>query len=81
MENLEKSLSRPGLALPVTFGLLLYLVWQIYGTPIRRIPGPFLASMTRLWHVWYILRGDQNAELVRLHDAHGMCDDDSLPNM
>lgn len=46
-------------------------VWRRYFSPISDIPGPFAASFTRLWHVRHILKGDQNLELIRLHDKHG----------
>ncbi|KAL1961169.1 hypothetical protein VTO42DRAFT_3114 [Malbranchea cinnamomea] len=45
--------------------------WRRYLSPIRDIPGPFWASLTRLWHVRRILKGDQNLELIRLHEKHG----------
>ncbi|KAK9773521.1 putative Cytochrome P450 [Seiridium cardinale] len=35
------------------------------------IPGPFFASLTRLWHVRHIVIGDQNLKLVELHRKHG----------
>ncbi|CAF3544258.1 unnamed protein product [Fusarium graminearum] len=35
------------------------------------IPGPFAASFTRLWHMNHILKGDQNLELIRLHEKLG----------
>ncbi|KAH9905052.1 cytochrome P450 [Xylariomycetidae sp. FL2044] len=40
-------------------------------SPISHIPGPFLASISRLWHISRILKGDQNLALVEEHDKHG----------
>ncbi|KAK8042325.1 cytochrome P450 [Apiospora phragmitis] len=55
-----------------TVALLLVLVtWRRYWAPISHIPGPFTASFTRLWHMHRILKGDQNTELIRLHEKHG----------
>ncbi|KAJ3546856.1 hypothetical protein NM208_g1799 [Fusarium decemcellulare] len=52
-------------------GLLSLLVWRRYLSGISDIPGPFAASFTRLWHMNRILKGDQNLELIRLHEKHG----------
>lgn len=62
-------------ALQVT-GLLLVAVLTLfvrrrYFSPLSDIPGPFVASFTRLWHMNRILKGDQNLELIRLHDKLG----------
>lgn len=56
-------------------GLFTLLVWRRYFSPISDVPGPFVASFTRLWHMHRILKGDQNLELIRLHETHG----DNLP--
>jgi len=53
--------------------LLTLLAWRRYFSAIGDIPGPFAASFTRLWHMHRILKGDQNLELVRLHEQHGKC--------
>lgn len=42
-----------------------------YFSPISHIPGPFFASVSRLWHVRQILRGKQNYKLLELHEKHG----------
>ena len=52
-------------------GVLSFLTWRRYFSAISDIPGPFLASFTRLWHMMKILDGDQNLELIRLHELHG----------
>ncbi|KAK4227121.1 benzoate 4-monooxygenase cytochrome P450 [Podospora fimiseda] len=54
-----------------TIALLTLFTWRRYFSPISNIPGPFAASFTRLWHIQRILKGDQNLELIRLHDKHG----------
>ncbi|RYO98648.1 hypothetical protein DL766_001052 [Monosporascus sp. MC13-8B] len=35
------------------------------------VPGPLLASVSRLWHVYHFILGDQMVEFVKLHDKHG----------
>ncbi|OAX83728.1 hypothetical protein ACJ72_01908 [Emergomyces africanus] len=51
--------------------VLTICIWRRYFSPISDIPGPFSASFTRLWHIRRILKGDQNLELIRLHNEHG----------
>lgn len=33
----------------LALGIVLRLVYNRYGSPLRKYPGPFLASCTRLW--------------------------------
>lgn len=56
----------------LTISLLTLSIYRRYFSPISHVPGPFVASFTRLWHIDRILKGDQNLELIRLHDKHGM---------
>lgn len=54
---------------------LILLVGSIirrrYFSPLSHIPGPFLASITRLHHAFHIFRGKQSAWILKLHDKHG----------
>ncbi|KAJ2986631.1 hypothetical protein NUW58_g4933 [Xylaria curta] len=47
------------------------LVSRRYFSPLRDIPGPFLASFTRLWHVATIAGGKQSIKMLELHRKHG----------
>jgi hypothetical protein len=58
-------------ALYIGLTLVSVLTWRRYLSPIRDIPGPFVASFTRLWHIGRIFAGDQNLNLIKLHDKHG----------
>jgi hypothetical protein len=53
----------------VTFTIF---AWRKYFSPLRNIPGPFLASFTRLWHVVTISKGKQSIKMLELHRKHGM---------
>ena len=55
----------------LTIVLLLIAVRRRYLSPLSQIPGPFLASFSRLWHLRQILNGDQNLALIRAHDKYG----------
>lgn len=52
--------------------VLTLCIRRRYFSPLGDIPGPFIASFTRLWHIKAILAGDQNLELIRRHDKHGL---------
>ncbi|EER40302.1 benzoate 4-monooxygenase cytochrome P450 [Histoplasma capsulatum H143] len=64
-------LGGPQLAGLFAVAVLTLCIWRRYLSPISDIPGPFAASFTRLWHIHRILKGDQNLELIRLHNQHG----------
>ncbi|KAI0142065.1 cytochrome P450 [Pestalotiopsis sp. NC0098] len=66
--------SRPsGLAIVTALLLLVVTVatWRRCFSPLSDLPGPFWASITRLWHVKIIIAGDQNLVLSRLHEKYG----------
>ncbi|KAL4733347.1 cytochrome P450 [Aspergillus similis] len=51
--------------------LLSVLLLRRYHSPLSDIPGPFLASCTRLWHIIHIFVGDINTRSIREHEIHG----------
>ncbi|KAF5024535.1 hypothetical protein F66182_3298 [Fusarium sp. NRRL 66182] len=67
----QVDVSWPALVALGATGLFTLLVWRRYFAAIHDIPGPFVASFTRLWHMRQILKGDQNLELIRQHEKHG----------
>ncbi|KIW85494.1 hypothetical protein Z517_00885 [Fonsecaea pedrosoi CBS 271.37] len=48
-----------------------WIIYTTYFHPLRHIPGPFLARLSRAWITWHILRGDMEHEQRRLHAAYG----------
>ena len=40
-------------------------------SPLRKCPGPFLASISRLWYTYINWRGNQHVVLERLHAKYG----------
>lgn len=71
-------LSWPAVAVQLLVATFSILAWRLYLSPLANIPGPFLASFSRLWHIRHILLGDQNLQLVRLHEKHGTANNPSL---
>ncbi|KAK7931347.1 hypothetical protein PG985_002059 [Apiospora marii] len=59
------------LGLFLVTALFLVSVRRRYLSPISHIPGPFLASFSRLWHLRQIWSGKQNLRLIEQHDYHG----------
>lgn len=62
----------PAVAVQLLIAAFSICVWRRYLSPLADIPGPFLASFSRWWHVRQILTGDQNVQLVQLHAKHGI---------
>jgi hypothetical protein len=54
--------------------LLPLLAWVIYYrflTPLAKIPGPFSASLSRLWLIRHSVRGDIHQVFIDLHRQYG----------
>ncbi len=50
------------------------LLWTAYARlvhPLKHIPGPFWASVTRLWMIHHVLRGDMDVVQRALHQKYG----------
>lgn len=46
-------------------------LWYRYISPISDVPGPFLASLSRLWLIQLLRRGRGARELAELHEKYG----------
>lgn len=66
-----------GTGLPIQASVLIATIIVLtvchrrFFSPISSIPGPFLASITRLWHLRQVSSGKQNLKLIEQHDKHG----------
>jgi len=50
------------------------LLWVGYARllhPLKHVPGPLFASITRLWIVYHVLRGDMDVVQRALHQRYG----------
>ena len=59
----------------VVAAIIYLLGWIIYCRlfhPLRAIPGPFLASISRTWVVFKTWRGDMEHTQRALHAKHGI---------
>lgn len=53
---------------------LLKLATLVYGyffSPLKSIPGPFLARFTDAWYLWRLYQGHFEEDNVALHREHG----------
>jgi Cytochrome P450 len=57
--------------IPLILFILLRLVTRRYFSPLRSYPGPFLASISRLWRVASVARGRTEHEFIDLHRKYG----------
>lgn len=46
-------------------------IYQRWVSPLRKVPGPFLASFTDLWWLCIVLNKQQHLESIRLHERYG----------
>ena len=51
--------------------LLLYFIRNRYSKGLNKFDGPFLASFTDLWKVWYAYNSSQRQIYVDIHQKYG----------
>jgi len=56
--------------LPVV-ALVAYVVYQRFFSPLAKVPGPFWASLTRLWMMKHSWDGDMHRVMIDLHEKDG----------
>lgn len=55
----------------LAFGLAYSLLRTRYYRSLNKINGPFLASFTNLWKVWYAFTSSQKQFYVDIHHKYG----------
>lgn len=51
--------------------VLVYVVSFRFLSPLARLPGPFNASLSRIWLLWHSWKGDMHRTMIDLHRKHG----------
>lgn len=60
------------LSIPLIFYLLYHLIlFPIFRSDLRSIPGPFLAKITDLHRLWLVHTKSAHEHYLRLHEHHG----------
>ncbi|KAJ5468480.1 hypothetical protein N7475_006232 [Penicillium sp. IBT 31633x] len=76
MNSLTREAAQSFFSLPVLLYALCGLIaskiiWSILFHPLRQIPGPVLAKVPDLWHLYYCWGGKRHHKLVALHRKYG----------
>ncbi|KAJ5895257.1 hypothetical protein N7495_006948 [Penicillium taxi] len=48
-----------------------YLILNRYFHPLKRVPGPFLASFSKIWLLYHALSGSQHVTEMEAHKKYG----------
>ena len=56
----------------VAFAFIAHLLLRALLSPLRHIPGPFLARFTDLWYFWNVRKGSFEEVNLDLHRKYGM---------
>lgn len=61
------------IGLSIAFGLWIvsHAIYDLLFSPLRGIPGPFLARLSSLWEIDAIRRNGLNETYIRLHEKYG----------
>ncbi len=57
----------------VVFSTLYQIIHYRFFHPLAKFPGPFLASVTRIWIAYENFRGRESQTLLDLHRKYGAC--------
>lgn len=52
-------------------GVLLYVIYQYFFSPLAKYPGPFWAKLTKLYRAYLALRGHAHRDFIALHKKYG----------
>ncbi|KAK4508087.1 hypothetical protein PRZ48_001825 [Zasmidium cellare] len=61
----------PYWTLVIPLVLAIRFTYYRYASPLRRHPGPFLASGSRAWKVWSTWSGHTEMDHIRVHERYG----------
>lgn len=60
-----------GLAIALGLWNIYHAVYNLFFSPLRKVPGPFLARFSSFWELNAIRRTDLNETYIRLHEKYG----------
>ncbi|OAP59435.1 hypothetical protein AYL99_06733 [Fonsecaea erecta] len=65
------ALLKANLLLLAVVSLVIRCLYKRYASPLRNVPGPWLASCSRLWKVWSTYNGHTELDHIALHKKYG----------
>jgi hypothetical protein len=72
LQNMALTMSFPLLLISLAIVLYLSSLFSRWKSPLSRVPGPEMASWSRLWLIKSLFSGIGDYYLVRLNNKHGM---------
>ena len=51
--------------------LVIRVMYAYFFSPLRAVPGPWLARITRIWELVMVSKGDFNQTAIQLHEKYG----------
>ncbi|EMD95336.1 hypothetical protein COCC4DRAFT_44371 [Bipolaris maydis ATCC 48331] len=70
-EHAEILTLRNALIIAPVLYILFRLIYALFLSPCRKIPGPFLARITGLWEAKKVVEGDSHKAIIKLHEQYG----------
>jgi hypothetical protein len=71
-EHLNKALLVQGAVTAIIAYWILWIIYTRYLHPLAKFPGPFWASVSRIWTVLHVLPGDAEKTQMKLHAKYGL---------
>lgn len=50
---------------------VVYIVYQCFFSPLAKVPGPFIAKLTKFYRAYLVLGGQAHRDYVALHQKYG----------
>ncbi|KAH6981588.1 cytochrome P450 [Ilyonectria sp. MPI-CAGE-AT-0026] len=69
--KLELQLPGQNIVVLIVAALCLPLIYNVFFHPVARIPGPFFAKLSDIWHAYHLSTGTRHILLHDLHKKYG----------
>ncbi|KAL6409139.1 putative P450 monooxygenase [Ilyonectria robusta] len=69
--KLELQLPGKNIVILIVAALCLPLIYNVFFHPVARIPGPFFAKLSDIWHAYHLSTGTRHMLLYDLHKKYG----------
>lgn len=73
LDGIDKALLARGVLVAIVAYWAFWIIYARWFHPLAKFPGPFWASITRVWTVLHVLPGDAEKAQKKLHERYGSC--------